>query len=107
MKTLRTISFASMLLLATPVLAQAGHEHHGGAVAEAPAKDADEPATAAPATAAAAKAGGGKMSHGGGMDGCKHMKGGGAADTTALERRIDELEKRLDLVQLLLKRESR
>ncbi len=105
MKTLRTISFASMLLLATPLLAQEGHQHHGGAAAEAPAKDAAEPATAAPA-----KAGGGKMSHGGGMggmDGCKHMKGGGAADTTALERRIDELEKRLDLIQILLKRESR
>lgn len=110
MNTLRTISFASMLLLATPLLAQEGHQHHGGAAAEAPAKDAAEPATAAPAAAASAKAGGGKMSHGGsmgGMDGCKHMKGGGAADTTALERRIGELEKRLDLIQLLLQRESR
>jgi hypothetical protein len=52
-------------------------------------------------------AGDNKMSHGGGMGGCKHMKGGDAADTAALERRIDELEKRLDLMQLLLQREAR
>jgi hypothetical protein len=35
------------------------------------------------------------------------MKAGVAADTAALERRINELEKRLDLVQLLLPREAR
>jgi hypothetical protein len=39
---------------------------------------------------------GGKMVHGGGM---QH---GGAGDTAALERRINELEKRLDLMQQLL-----
>jgi hypothetical protein len=48
-----------------------------------------------------------KSSRGGGMDCCKDMKAGAAADTAALERRINELEKPLDLVQLLLQREAR
>ena len=48
-----------------------------------------------------------KKSHGGGDSSCKGMKAGAAADTAALERRINELEKRLDLVQLLLQREAR
>jgi len=48
-----------------------------------------------------------KNSRGGGGDNCKGMKGGAPADTVALERRINELEKRLDLVQLLLQREAR
>jgi len=55
---------------------------------------------------------GGKMSHGGmsccggmqrgGMGCCGGMHGSGAGDTAALERRISELEKRLDLMQQLL-----
>jgi hypothetical protein len=112
MKTLRLITFTCLLVLATPVLAQEGHQHHGGAAADA---------TATPEVAEIAPGGqdkggcekckkmgmGDKMSHGGGMGGCKHTKGSGAADTAALERRIDELEKRLDLMQLLLQREAR
>jgi len=112
MKTLRLITFTCLLVLATPVPAQEGHQHHGGAAADA---------TTAPEVAEIAPGGQGKggcekckkmgmgdtMSHGGGMGGCKHMKGSGAADTSALERRIDELEKRLDLMQLLLQRDAR
>ena len=59
---------------------------------------------------------GGKMHHGGGksccggiqgggmggMGCCGGMHGGGAGDTAALERRVNELEKRLDLLQQLL-----
>jgi len=37
MKTLRRIVFASLSALTTPLLAQEGHQHHGGAAAEAPA----------------------------------------------------------------------
>ncbi len=111
MKTLRLITFTSLLVLATPLLAQEGHQHHGGATA-----DATTPQVAEIAPGEQGKGGcekckkmgmGDKMSHGGGMGGCKRMKGGGAADTAALERRIDELEKRIDLMQLLLQREGR
>jgi hypothetical protein len=114
MKTLRSIAFVAMLGLATPLLAQGGHQHHGGASADAPTPDVAEIAPAPPAKGGCDKCKkmgmGDKMSHGGGMGGaggCKHMKGGGAADTASLERRIDELEKRLDLMQLLLQREAR
>jgi hypothetical protein len=104
MKTLRSIAFVSMLVLATPLLAQGGHQHHGGSAAEVPTPDVAEIAPAAPAKGGCDKCKkmgmGDKMSHGGGM-------GGGAADTALLERRIDELEKRLDLMQLLLQREAR
>lgn len=112
MKTLRLITFASLLVLATSVPAQEGHQHHGGAPADA----ATTPEVAEIAPGGHGKGGcekcrkmgaGDKMSHGDGMGGCKHTKGGGAADTAALERRIDELEKRLDLMQLLLQREAR
>lgn len=103
MKTLQTMACVSMLLISGAVLAQ--HEHHGGSDA-APAGEA---AAAAPDAGAAGKGGG--MSHGGkkghGGMGCPHMKGGGAADVAELERRINELEKRLDLMQLLLQREPR
>ncbi|MDO9467160.1 MAG: hypothetical protein Q7J36_07645 [Thiobacillus sp.] len=49
-----------------------------------------------------------KGKQGGGMGGkscCGGMHGGG--DTAALERRINELEKRLDLMQALLQRKAR
>ena len=111
MKTLRLITFASLLVLATSVPAQEGHQHHGGAAAEATTPDVAEIAPGAHGKGGCEKCKktgmGDKMSHGGGMGGCKHAKGSGAADTAALERRIDELEKRLDLMQLLLQREAR
>jgi hypothetical protein len=112
MNTLRATVCASLLALSTPLLAQEGHQHHGGAdAASAPA--AADASAAAPAPAAAAKSGGG-MSHGGGKMGhggmhgkhdCKGMMGG--ASDAGLERRIGELEKRLDLMQLMLQREAR
>ena len=108
MKILQAMACVSLLLLSGAVWAQ--HEHHGGSDAEPAAAAAASP----PETAPAAKGGGdmshGGMSHGGkkghGGMGCAHMKGGGA-DVAELERRIGELEKRLDLMQLLLQRESR
>jgi hypothetical protein len=53
-----------------------------------------------------------KGKQGGGMGGkpcCGGMHGGmhGGGDTAALERRINELEKRLDLMQALLQRKTR
>lgn len=48
----------------------------------------------------------GRMSHGG-MPCCGGMHGGGAGDTAMLERRINELEKRLDLMQQLLQARKR
>ena len=111
MKTLRLITFASLLVLATSVPAQEGHQHHGGATAEATTSEVAEISPGGHGKGGCEKCKkmgmGDKMSHGGGHDGCKHMKGGDAADTAALERRIDELEKRLDLMQLLLQREAR
>lgn len=65
------------------------------------------------------KMAGGDMDGMGGMSCCKGMQGGGmggksccggmhgGGDTTALERRINELEKRLDLMQALLQRKTR
>jgi hypothetical protein len=122
MKTLRPFLFASLLALASPLLAQEAHQHHGGAVAASPA-----PGVEAIAPAPAGKGGcekckqsgmGDKMAAGemGGMAGmscCGGMKGKGGCDkcasmgdkmahggdTLALERRISELEKRLDLMQ--------
>ncbi|MGB9130825.1 MAG: hypothetical protein WCB97_14375 [Thiobacillus sp.] len=117
MKTLRPILFASLLALSSPLLAQEAHPHHGGAVAAAPAPEVE---SIAPAPAGKGgcekckKSGmGGKMAAGdmgemGGMGGkscCGGMHGGG--DTAALERRISELEKRLDLMQALLQRKTR
>lgn len=115
MKTRRLIAFAFLLVLASPVPAQEGHQHHGGdhggAVADATTPDVAEIAPGGQGRGGCEKCKktgmGDKMSHGGGMGDCTHMKGGGAADTPALERRIDELEKRLDLMQLLLQRTSR
>lgn len=111
MKTLRLITFASLLVLATSVPAQEGHQHHGGAAAEATPPEVAEIAPGGHGKGGCEKCkkmgAGDKTSHGGGMGGCKHMKRGDAADTAALERRIDELEKRLDLMQMLLQREAR
>lgn len=42
----------------------------------------------------------------GGMPCCKGKQGGGGGDTAALERRISELEKCLDLMQLMLQRKQ-
>jgi hypothetical protein len=50
---------------------------------------------------------GGTMNHGGGKSCCSGMQGDGAGDTAALERRINELEKRLDLMQQLLQTRKR
>ena len=111
MKTLRLMAFASLLVLATSVPAQEGHQHHGGAAAEATPPEVAEIAPGGHGKGGCEKCkkmgAGDKMSHGGGMGGCKQMKRGDAADTAALERRIDELEKRLDLMQMLLQREAR
>jgi hypothetical protein len=111
MKTLRLITFASLLVLATSAPAQEGHQHHGGAAAGATTTEVAEIAPGGQGKGGCEKCKkmgmGDTMSHGGGMGGCKHMKGSGAADTAVLERRIDELEKRLDLMQLLLQREAR
>ena len=111
MKLLRQVVFASMFSLTTPLLAQESHEHHGGATAEAPAPNLAEIAPASDSRGDCEKCKkmgmGEKKSHGGGDSSCKGMKAGAAADTAALERRINELEKRLDLVQLLLQREAR
>lgn len=128
MKKLKPIVFASLLVLAFPLMAQEGHSHHG------------TPALAEIAPAPAGKGGcdkcktmgmggkmahgddmgdmdgmGGKMAHGEGMGGmmcCKSRHGGGSemggksscggmrgSDTEALEQRISELEKRLDQMQ--------
>jgi hypothetical protein len=111
MKTLRPIAFASLFALTTPLLAQEGHPHHGGAAAEAPAPNLAEIAPASDSKGGCEKCKevgmGEKRSRGDGGGNCKGMKGGATADTAALERRINELEKRLDLVQLLLQREAR
>ena len=111
MKTLRPIVFASLFALTPPLLAQEGHEHHSGAAAAAPVQNLGEIAAASESKGDCEKCKkmdmGEKKSHGAGMGSCKGMKGGGADDTAALERRINELEKRLDLMQLLLQREAR
>lgn len=125
MKTRYALVFlASMLAITAPAFA--GHEHHGGAAAEAQSP----PQALAEIDPAADKGGcekcrkkgmggmhGGGMGsmHGGEMGGCKCGKGGmgggrrshGEGDcprAAALEDRIDELEKRLDLLQMLLMR---
>ncbi|MDP3421313.1 MAG: hypothetical protein Q8S10_10335 [Thiobacillus sp.] len=132
MKILRPILFAFLLALTSPLLAQDAHQHHGDTVA-ASSTPALESIASAPAGREGCekcrKAGmGGKMAgadmegmsgmscckgkHGGGMGGkscCGGMHGGmhGGGDTAALERRINELEKRLDLMQALLQRKTR
>jgi hypothetical protein len=114
MNTLRAMTCASLLALSSPLLAQDGHQHHGGADTATPAAEASPAKPASPATSASPEKSGGGMSHGGGKMGhggmhgkqdCKGMMGG--APDAALERRIGELEKRLDLMQLMLQREAR
>jgi len=137
MTILRPILFASVLALASPLLAQDAHQHHGSMAAAS-----STPALESIASAPAAKAGcekckqagmGDKMAgadmegmsgiscckgkQGGGMGGkscCGGMHGGGmhggmhgGGDTAALAQRINELEKRLDLMQAQLQRTTR
>ena len=104
-----------------PLLAQEAHQHHGDAVAASPAPAVESIAAAGrggcekckKAGAGDTMAGGGGMGETGGMMCCKGKQGGGSGmggksccggmhgggDTVALERRISELEKRLDLLQ--------
>ena len=141
MKILRPILFASLLALASPLLAQDAHQHHGDTAA-ASSMPALEPIASAPAGKAGCekckKAGMGDKMAGadlvggmGGMSCCKGKHGGmsgksccggmhgssthggmhgemhGGGDTAALELRINELEKRLDLMQAQLQRTTR
>jgi hypothetical protein len=100
MKTLSSILFASVLALSTSAFAQ-GHEHHGGA---APASEAQ--AQNLPEIDSAAKDKGGcEKCKKKGMGGAHMGHGdGGCPKAAALEDRIDELEKRLDLMQMLMMR---
>jgi hypothetical protein len=119
------VLFVSFFALSACAFAQ-GHEHHGGAAPEAPAQNLPEIAPAAQAKAGdePGKAGGGgmescKCKKGGGMGGGHqghgggggmgggHQGHGGGGDSAALERRVNELEKRLDLMQLLLMKDAR
>ena len=130
MKILRPILFASLLALASPLLAQDTHQHHGDPaaasstaaleqIAAVPAgKEGCEKCKQAGMGAKMAGADMDGMSGMGGMSCCKGkqdsmggkscccaMHGGG--DTAALAQRINELEKRLDLMQALLQRKPR
>lgn len=131
MKILRPILFASLLALASPLLAQDAHQHHGdtAAASSTPALESIAPAPAAKGACEKCKqAGMGDkmagadmegMSGMGGMSCCKGKQGGGmggksccggmhgGADTAALAQRINELEKRLDLMQAQLQRTTR
>lgn len=136
MKILRPILFASLLALASPLLAQDAHQHHGDTAAAS-----STPALESIASAPAGKEGcekckkagmGDKMAGAdlGGMSGmscCKGKHGGmggksccggmheggmhsgmhGGGDTAALAQRINELEKRLDLMQAQLQLKTR
>jgi hypothetical protein len=142
MNILRPILFASLLVLASPLLAQDAHQHHGGP-ATASSTAALEQIAPAPAgkegcekckqagigdkMAGADMDGMGGMGGMGGMSCCKGKQGGmggksccggmhaggmhggmhGGSETAALEQRINELEKRLDLMQALLQRKAR
>lgn len=123
MKTLSSILFASVLALSTSAFAQ-GHEHQGGAApaSEAQAQNLPEIDSAAKDKGGCEKCkkkgmGGDHQGHGGGgMGGCEKCRKGGMGDghmghgdggcpkAAALEDRIDELEKRLDLMQMLMMR---
>jgi hypothetical protein len=121
MKATRAWILAAWLGL--PCAAYAGHEHHGGAdKAQGAAEivpDAQGVAEIAPVAQARAgcekcrKMGMGGMHGGdkpncmrdGGMPGHQHAQGGGDG-REALERRVDELEKRLDLMQMLLMKQQ-
>ena len=126
MKTLNSLLLVSLFALSTSVLAQ-GHEHHGGAASapEAQAQNVPEIDPAASNKGGCEKCkkkgmggmhGGSHEGHGGGMGGCEKCKkggmggghmghgDGGCPKAAALEDRIDELEKRLDLMQMLMMR---
>ncbi len=119
MKTLNTLLLVSFFALSASVFAQ-GHEHHGGVATETQAQvqnlpEIDLAASEKGGCEKCKKKGMGGMAGGGGMGGCKCMKGsmsggmmghgdGGCPKAAALEDRIDELEKRLDLMQMLLMR---
>lgn len=134
MKTLNSLLLASLFTLSTSIFAQ-GHEHHGGMVPEAQAQaqslvEIDPTASDKGGCEKCKKKG---MGGGGGMDGCQCRKGSmsgggmggcrcaksrmsggmmshgesGCPKAAALEDRIDELEKRLDLMQMLLMRGDR
>lgn len=124
MKTLSSILFVSFLALSASAFAQ-GHEHHGGAAPAPEAQPQAQSQNLAEIDPAAKdrgdcekckKKGMGGMHGEGGMGDCKCKKGGGMGGgheghgdggcpkAAALEDRIDELEKRLDLLQMLLMR---
>lgn len=133
MKILRPILFASLLALASPLLAQDAHQHHSGtaaasstpaveSIASAPAGKGDcekcKKAGMGDKMASADMEGMSGMGGMGGMSCCKGKHGGmggksccggmhGGGDTAALEQRISELEKRLDLMQALVQRKAR
>ena len=116
MKILRPILFASLLALASPLLAQDAHQDHGS-MAAASSTAALESIASAPAAKAGCEkckqAGMGDKMAGADMEGmsgrggllcCKGKQGG---DTAALAQRINEREKRLDLMQAQLQRTTR
>lgn len=131
MKTLNFLLLASLFALSTSVFAQS-HEHHAGMAPEAQAQAQSlpeiDPAASGIGSCEKCKkkdmgSGGGMVScqcrkdsmSGSGMGGCRCAKGsmsggmmghgeGGCPKAAALEERIDELEKRLDLMQMLLMR---
>ncbi len=126
MKTASSILFVAFLALSASAFAQ-GHEHHGGAAPAAEAQTQEtppqglaeiEPSTMGKGSCEKCKKkgmGGDHQGHGGGKGGCQCKKGGmggghmghgdgGCPKAAALEDRIDELEKRLDLMQMLMMR---
>jgi hypothetical protein len=124
MKKLKSILFASMFLLSSSLLAQEGTQQQEIAAAEGLPAIAPTPAKGGREKCMGMKMGMGdpmaskmgemenmphcKRKHSGEMGGksCRSGKQacGGAA---ALERRVNELEKRLDLMQQLLQSQSR
>lgn len=120
-------SVLMMALFALPTAVFAAHEHHGGAAPEAQVQSVPEISPADPGKGGCEKCkkmegmgghgmggmhgkggmGGGHHGQGGGMGGHQGHGEGGCPKAAALERRIDELEKRLDLMQMLLMKEAR
>lgn len=107
METLNSLLRVSFFALSTSVFAQ-GHEHHGGAAPapEARAQNVPEIDPAASDKGGCEKC---KKKGMGGMHGGGHQGhgDGGCPKAAALEDRVDELEKRLDLLQMLLMRDYR
>lgn len=94
MKPLQSLLFTCLFAFVTPLWAQAA----------APDVPEIAPAPAAAGKCDKCKEGGmGRMAHGDMLHGGRGCCGGmGGGDSAALERRIAELEKRLDLMQQLL-----